>query len=73
MLAVCGCVHNVYLARLHLSKPGRKGAADELELEARPSDAINMAVRFNAPMCASAVALPSGYSNIMQLMVRGGP
>ena len=71
MLAVYGCVHNVYLARLHLSKPGRKGAADELELEARPSDAINMAVRFNAPMCVSAAPMPTGFVNVyVQLMLR---
>ncbi len=53
VLAVTAMVHNVYLARLHLSKPGRSGAADELDIDARPSDAINMAVRFNAPMCAT--------------------
>lgn len=45
-------VHNVYRGRLHLSKTGPKGATDELDIDARPSDAINLAVRFNAPMCA---------------------
>ena len=52
VLAVMDLVHNVYRGRLHLSKTGPKGATDELDIDARPSDAINMAVRFNAPMCA---------------------
>ena len=52
VLAVMDLVHNVYRGRLHLSKTGPKGATDELDIDARPSDAINLAVRFNAPMCA---------------------
>ncbi|KAL3144978.1 hypothetical protein ABBQ32_003482 [Trebouxia sp. C0010 RCD-2024] len=43
---------NTYYARVHFAK-GRKapdGAYHEVDVDARPSDAINMAVRFGAPL-----------------------
>ena len=45
-------VSNTYFARIHFSK-GRKsqeGVYHEIDVDARPSDAINMAVRFAAPV-----------------------
>ena len=43
---------NTYYARVHFAK-GRKApdaAYHEVDVDARPSDAINMAVRFGAPL-----------------------
>ncbi|KAL0054253.1 hypothetical protein WJX82_006139 [Trebouxia sp. C0006] len=45
-------VANTYFARIHFSQ-GRKsqeGVCHEIDVDARPSDAINMAVRFDAPV-----------------------
>lgn len=45
-------VANTYFARIHFAK-GRKspdGVYHEVDVDARPSDAINMAVRFAAPV-----------------------
>jgi bifunctional DNase/RNase len=45
-------VANTYFARIHFSR-GRKsqeGVCHEIDVDARPSDAINMAVRFDAPV-----------------------
>lgn len=45
-------VSNTYYARIHFAK-GRKTNDDtyhEVDVDARPSDAINMAVRFDAPI-----------------------
>lgn len=39
-----------YLARVHLSALGRDAVGREADIDARPSDAINLAVRFNAPV-----------------------
>ncbi len=45
-------VANTYFARIHFAK-GRQsqdGVYHEIDVDARPSDAINMAVRFAAPV-----------------------
>jgi hypothetical protein len=47
-VAVVALVGNTYLARVHLS--GRDASTKEVDIDARPSDAINLAVRYNAPM-----------------------
>ena len=47
---VVALVGNTYMARVHLSPSGRDASAREVDIDARPSDAINLAVRFNAPM-----------------------
>ena len=46
---VTALVGNTYHARVHLSG-GKEAGAREIDIDARPSDAINLAVRFNAPM-----------------------
>ena len=47
-------VSNTYHARVHYAPaPGERPAGfpgEELDVDARPSDAINLAVRFNAPI-----------------------
>ena len=45
-------VQNTYMARVHYAK-GRKvddGSCHEVDVDVRPSDAVNMAVRFDAPI-----------------------
>lgn len=42
--------HNTYYARVHIA---RTGEAAEVDIDARPSDAINLAVRFEAPVFVS--------------------
>lgn len=56
-------IANTYYARVHLGRaspvppgadPGAaSGVVDEVDVDARPSDAINLAVRFGAPMYVS--------------------
>jgi bifunctional DNase/RNase len=46
VLAIAAFEGNTFFARLHLAAAG--GA--ELELDARPSDAINLAARTGAPL-----------------------
>lgn len=46
-------VANTYYARIHLARVNSQGQVEpetEVEVDARPSDAINLAVRFGAPM-----------------------
>lgn len=50
---VTSLVGNTYFARVHLSPSGRNGSTQEVDIDARPSDAINLAVRFNAPVYVS--------------------
>ncbi|EIE24260.1 hypothetical protein COCSUDRAFT_53278 [Coccomyxa subellipsoidea C-169] len=52
-VCVTALVGNTYLARVHLSPSGRDASAKEVDIDARPSDAINLAMRFNAPMYVS--------------------
>jgi len=50
-IRVTDIIANTFYARIHLSKPGPNGSAtEEVDVDARPSDAINLAVRFGAPM-----------------------
>lgn len=47
------CLHaNTFYGRIHFAKgrQGPDGAYHEVDVDARPSDAINMAVRFAAPL-----------------------
>ncbi len=50
-------VSNTYYARVHLARvnavTGQPDPASELDVDARPSDAINLAVRFGSPMYVS--------------------
>ena len=46
-------VANTYYARIHLARLNAQGQIEpetEVEVDARPSDAINLAVRFGSPM-----------------------
>ncbi|KAI8462549.1 MAG: bifunctional nuclease-domain-containing protein [Monoraphidium minutum] len=51
-IRVTDIIANTYYARIHLGRPASDPAAapDEVDVDARPSDAINLAVRFGAPM-----------------------
>eukprot|EP00955_Chlamydomonas_euryale_P014500 155972-Chlamydomonas_euryale.AAC.2 len=45
-------VSSTYYSRIHIA---RTGSNEEVDIDARPSDAINLAVRFHAPMYISKV------------------
>ncbi len=47
---VTALVGNTYHARVHMSTSGKDACTNEVDIDARPSDAINLAVRFNAPV-----------------------
>jgi bifunctional DNase/RNase len=44
---VTDIIANTYYARVHVARAGGEG---EVDVDARPSDAINLAVRFGAPV-----------------------
>ena len=47
-------VNSTYYSRIHLGRINSKGhVSDEVDVDSRPSDAINLAVRFDAPMYIS--------------------
>lgn len=47
-------VNSTYYSRIHLGRVDGKGEiSDEVHVDSRPSDAINLAVRFDAPMYIS--------------------
>ncbi|KAF8065518.1 hypothetical protein HT031_003119 [Scenedesmus sp. PABB004] len=54
---VTDIIANTYYARVHVARPAPGGApgevVDEVDVDARPSDAINLAVRFGAPVYVS--------------------
>lgn len=69
-IRITALVGNTYHARVHFGRGrGIKGAdgaptATEIDIDARPSDALNLAVRFNAPIfvnkeVAAKMSLPS--------------
>jgi bifunctional DNase/RNase len=44
-------VNSTYFSRIHLGRVNEQGEVwDEVDVDSRPSDAINLAVRFGAPM-----------------------
>lgn len=50
-IRITDIVSNTYYARIHLAKVNASGGSEEeVDIDARPSDAINLAVRFGAPM-----------------------
>ncbi|GBF99500.1 hypothetical protein Rsub_12278 [Raphidocelis subcapitata] len=60
---ITSIVANTYIARIHLARAPRAPASDaaaaasepaEVDLDARPSDAINLAARFGAPIYVAA-------------------
>jgi hypothetical protein len=51
LVRINALVGNTYHARMHLQKEDR--SAPPIDIDARPSDAINMAVRFQAPVFVS--------------------
>ncbi|CAD7697322.1 unnamed protein product [Ostreobium quekettii] len=64
---VTALVGNTYHARVHYSRASENGAAgNEVDVDARPSDAINLAVRFDAP-----VFVNKGVAQRMAHSVRG--
>lgn len=54
-IRITDIIANTYYARIHLGRQNPNGGADldAVDVDARPSDAINLAVRFNAPMCVA--------------------
>ena len=47
-------MNSTYYSRIHLGRVNGKGEiSDEVHVDSRPSDAINLAVRFDAPMYIS--------------------
>jgi len=57
---------NTYFARIVLAMPDKEGGATETDVDARPSDAINLAVRCGAPIYVSAdVARTHGVRSSM--------
>lgn len=57
---------NTYFARIVLAMPDKEGGAAETDVDARPSDAINLAVRCGAPIYVSAdVARTHGVRSSM--------
>eukprot|EP00877_Chromochloris_zofingiensis_P005969 jgi/Chrzof1/1625/Cz10g14300.t1 len=49
-ILVTDVISNTYIARIHLGTVNPQGAMEEVNVDARPSDAINLAIRFGAPM-----------------------
>ena len=49
-VCVTALIGNTYHARVHMSTSGKDASSSEVDIDARPSDAINLAVRFNAPV-----------------------
>lgn len=51
-IRITDIISNTYYARVHLGKPSTSAGSEpeEVDVDARPSDAINLAVRFGAPM-----------------------
>lgn len=51
-IRITDIIANTYYARIHLARPNPSGGpdVDARDVDARPSDAINLAVRFGAPM-----------------------
>lgn len=47
-VCISALVRNTYHARVHYTKPGSENI--EIAVDARPSDALNLALRFNAPI-----------------------
>lgn len=50
---VTDIIANTYYARIHVARTSSSGETDEVDIDARPSDAINLAVRFGAPVYVS--------------------
>lgn len=50
---VTDIIANTYYARIHVARASAPGENDEVDIDARPSDAINLAVRFGAPVYVS--------------------
>ena len=48
MMRIAALVNNVFTARLHIAT--EDGEGPPLDLDARPSDAMNLAIRFQAPL-----------------------
>jgi hypothetical protein len=68
-IKITDIISNTYYARIHLAKGD--SSSEEVDIDARPSDAINLAVRFGAPMyinnkiaAAQAAAQPSAMEPI---------
>lgn len=51
-IRITDIIANTYYARIHLGRASSQGSTEveEVDVDARPSDAINLAVRFGAPM-----------------------
>jgi len=49
---ITSIIANTYYARVFIGRPDPSGGPDRdvVDVDARPSDAVNLAVRFGAPM-----------------------
>lgn len=52
-IRITDIVANTYYARIHLARVNAQGVpeSEEVDVDARPSDAINLAVRFGVGTC----------------------
>jgi uncharacterized protein len=66
-VCVTALVDRTYHARVHYAAAGTAGG--ELDVDARPSDAINLSVRFDAPIYV-ARAVSSGCGIVSSRAVR---
>jgi hypothetical protein len=73
---VTDIIANTYYARVHVARAGGEG---EVDVDARPSDAINLAVRFGAPVYiakkiagAPCVGVGIGAGVLIAWFCRGG-
>jgi bifunctional DNase/RNase len=62
-IRITDIITNTFFARIHIARINQGVMESEVDVDARPSDAINMAVRFGAPMYVSKhVALSVGLA-----------
>lgn len=65
---------NTYYARIHMARTNAAGQTEqhtEVEVDARPSDAINLAVRFGAPMYVNRKIAESAYAAAPEQLMSG--
>lgn len=65
-MRVTDIIANTYYARVHVARAGGEG---EVDVDARPSDAINLAVRFGAPVYI-AKKIAGWWCSLLQAMAR---
>jgi len=73
-IRITDIVANTYYARIHLARVGPQGQleSDEVDVDARPSDAINLAVRFGAPMYVNKRIAENATAHPVEAYTAGG-